>query len=322
MGNGAGEVVMDPVVGGSMDARVAATRRFNRFWTQRIGVLHEGFLGGPFSLTETRVLYELAHHDGIAAVELGRGLGLDSGYLSRLLRGFDRAGLISRAVDVADARRVTLRLTDTGRAAFAPLTARSDAQAAELLAGLPEAGARAVVAAMRQIEVALAATPADGWLMRPLRPGDMGWVISRHGALYAEQYGWDVRFEALVAEIGAGVIRNFDPAREAGWIAERDGVPVGSVFLLRSAEAADIAKLRLLIVEPAARGLGIGARLVAECERFARDHGYRRITLWTNSVLLAARRIYEAQGYRLVASDPYHDFGHDLVGENWELDLV
>ena len=302
-----------------LDPRIAAVRRFNRFYTQRLGVLGEGLLDGPFSLTETRILYELAHREGLTAAGLARELGLDSGYLSRILRGFEKAGLLDRGADPDDARRSVLRLTDKGRAEFAPAETRSSEQAARWLAGLAAPAAGEVVAAMRRIERALGGEPSRAWVMRPPRPGDLGWVISRHGAIYAEEFGWDGTFETLVAEIGAGIMKNLDPAREAGWIAELDGLPVGSVFLVRVDDTT--AKLRLLLVERQARGLGIGARLEEECERFARRAGYRRITLWTHSVLVAARAIYARAGYQLVAAEPFHDFGQELTSETWELAL-
>jgi DNA-binding MarR family transcriptional regulator/N-acetylglutamate synthase-like GNAT family acetyltransferase len=301
-----------------LDPRIAAVRRFNRFWTARIGVLREALLDGPFSLTETRILYELAHRDGVTAADLARELDLDSGYLSRILRGFDKAGLLERSVDPADGRKARLRLSGKGRAEFGPIETRSSMQAAKLLAGLPEQAARDVVQAMRRIEQAFAAGPR-GWVLRGLQPGDLGWVVARHGAIYAHELGWDATFEHLVAKIAGELMERFDPATDGAWIAELDGVPVGSVFLIRQGEG--LAKLRLLIVDPAARGLGIGARLVVECTRFARLKGYRRITLWTHAVLTAARHLYAQEGYRLVASEPMQAFGQSLVSETWELDL-
>lgn len=302
-----------------LDPRIAAVRRFNRFYTQKLGVLSEGLLDGPFSLTETRIMYELAYRDGLTAAVLARELGLDTGYLSRILRGFEKAGLVQRGSDPEDARRSVLALSDKGRVEFARAETRSTEQAARWLAGVPAAAAGEVVAAMRRLERALGGQPARAWVMRPLRPGDLGWIISRHGAIYHEEFGWDGSFETLVAEIAAGLAKTFDPAHETGWIAELDGLPVGSVFLVRVDDTT--AKLRLLLVEPQARGLGIGVRLVEECERFARRAGYRRITLWTNSILVAARAIYARAGYRLVASEPYHGFGQELVSETWELAL-
>lgn len=298
-----------------LERRVEAVRRFNRFYTSRIGVLH--YLGGEFSLAEVRVLYELAHRASPpTAAELGKVLRLDAGYLSRLLRGFERRGLLARTRSDSDGRSSHLALTAAGRAAFAPLGARSHDEIAALLAPLADADQRRVLEAMETIENVLGADHRPPFTLRPHRAGDMGWVVQRHGALYAQEYGWDERFEALVASVVARFIERYDPARERCWIAEKDGEPVGSVFLVKKSRTT--AQLRLLIVEPRARGLGIGARLVAESERFAREAGYRAITLWTNSVLTSARRIYEAAGYRLVASEPHHSFGHDLVGETWE----
>jgi DNA-binding MarR family transcriptional regulator/GNAT superfamily N-acetyltransferase len=302
-----------------LERRVAAVRRFNRFYTSRIGVLH--YLGSEFSLAEVRVLYELAHRaDPPTATELCRELGVDAGYLSRLLRSFERRRLIARTRSDADGRRSHIALTAAGRAAFAPLGARSHDEVVALLAPLAEADQQRLVEAMHTIEGVLGGddrTPP--FTLRPHRPGDMGWVVQRHGALYAEEFGWDERFEALVATIVARFIERHDPARERCWIAEKDGARIGSVFLVRRSKTA--AQLRLLLVEPKARGLGVGTRLVAECERFAREAGYRTIVLWTNSVLLAARRIYEAAGYRLTHTEPHTSFGHDLVGETWEKTL-
>jgi DNA-binding MarR family transcriptional regulator/GNAT superfamily N-acetyltransferase len=309
------------VVDGALAERITAVRHFNRCYTQKIGVLGERLLDTPFSLTEARILYELAHRERITAGELCRELDLDPGYLSRILAGFRRRGLIVRAASEADRRQIHLSLSEAGHAAFAPLDTRSRDDIAAMLAGLPEPGQRRLVAAMAEIErlLAPASSPKIPYLLRPPVPGDIGWVISRHGALYAEEYGFDERFEALVAEIAARFVAEFEPRREGCWIAERDGEPVGSVFLVKDSE--EVAKLRLLLVEPAARGLGIGARLVTEAIRFSRRSGYRKIILWTQSTLVAARHIYQAAGFRLVASEPHHSFGHDLVGEHWELAL-
>ena len=303
------------------DRRVGAVRRFNRFWTRQIGVLREGYLESPFSLTEVRVLYELARREEPTASELGEELGLDAGYLSRLLRGFEKHGLIHKRLSGADGRRRLLRLTERGREAFAPLDARSRNDIGAMLGGISIAGQERLVGAMRTIEELLSVRPEPmvPYLLRSHWPGDMGWIVHRHGVLYAREYGWDERFEALVAEIVAKFIRQYDPRLERCWIAERGGEIVGCVFLVRESEA--IAKLRLLLVEPKARGLGIGSRLVEECIRFARQAGYRKITLWTNDVLSSARRIYEAKGFRLVHEEPHHSFGHDLVGQTWELML-
>jgi DNA-binding MarR family transcriptional regulator/GNAT superfamily N-acetyltransferase len=305
----------------SLDEHVSIVRGFNRSYTKRIGVLHEGLLGSRFSLTEVRVLYELAHRDRPTAVELSRELGLDPGYLSRILRGFKRRGLISKARSTADGRQNHLSLTARGQKVFAPLDRRSQDEVRAVLSGLTPTDQRRLVQAMQTVEGLLSPRREAGvpYLLRPHQPGDMGWVIHRHGALYAQEYGWDETFEALVAEIAAKFIREFDAKRERCWIAEREGEIVGSVFLVKKSPT--VAKLRLMYVEPKARGLGIGKRLVEECLRFARQVGYRKITLWTNSVLLAARRIYQKAGFRLVQEERHHSFGHDLVGETWELEL-
>jgi DNA-binding MarR family transcriptional regulator/GNAT superfamily N-acetyltransferase len=301
------------------DRRVGEVRRFNRFWTRRIGVLRDGYLESPFSLTEVRVLYELAHCKETTAGELGEDLGLDAGYLSRIVSGFEKHGLIRKRRSQADGRRRLLRLTELGREAFAPLDARSRSEIGAMLGGMSVAGQERLVGAMRTIEGLLGARPEPvvPYLLRPHRPGDMGWVVHRHGVLYAREYGWDEHFEALVAEIVAKFIQHYDPKRERCWIAEREGENVGCVFLVRETE--EIAKLRLLLVESEARGLGIGSRLVEECIRFAGQTGYRKIMLWTNDVLNSARRIYQAKGFQLVHEDPHHSFGHDLVGQTWEL---
>lgn len=304
-----------------LEARVAAVRRFNRFYTQKIGVLQEGLLRSPFSLTEARVLYELAHREPTTASALCRDLGLDAGYVSRILRDFGRRGLIARRRSRDDGRQSLVSLTRKGQAAFAPLDARSRAEIGAMLRPLPDAAQRRLVDAISTIEDLLRARAGATapYLLRPHQPGDIGWVIHRHGALYAQEYGFDETFEALVAEIAAKFVRGYDPKSERCWIAEKDGAVVGSVFLVRKSRR--VAKLRLLYVEPAARGLGIGARLVDECVRFARQAGYRSITLWTNSVLHAARRIYERAGFRLVDEAPHRSFGQDLVGQTWELEL-
>jgi DNA-binding MarR family transcriptional regulator/predicted N-acetyltransferase YhbS len=301
-----------------MDDRIAALRRFSRFYTRVIGVLDEGLLGGPLTLTETRVLFELGHRDGIGAAALARELGLDSGYLSRILGAFERDGLLARVADPEDGRRSALGLTAKGAGWLADAEAKSDRQAAGLLATLADESADGVVAAMGRIAAAFG--PPGPWRLRPLVPGDLGWVISRHGSLYASEFGWDGTFEVLVAGIIAETMPRFDPAREGAWIAERDGVRLGSVFLVRVSD--EVAKLRMLIVDPAARGSGIGAALVGECTKYARARGYRRITLWTHSILTAARRLYAAEGYRLTASAPLHAFGVDLTEETWDLDLA
>src|SRR5215203_5721916 len=303
------------------DRRVGDVRHFNRFWTRQIGVLREGYLESPFSLTEVRVLYELAHREETTASELGEELGLDAGYLSRILRGFERQSLIQKRPSEADGRRRLLRLTGRGWEAFAPLDARSRSEIGAMLGGMSIAEQERLLKAMRAVEGLLSGRSERvvPYLLRPHQPGDMGWVVHRHGVIYAREYGWDEHFEALVAEIVAKFIQQHDPRLERCWIAERDGEIVGCVFLVRESE--EIAKLRLLLVEPEARGLGIGSRLVEECIRFARQAGYLKITLWTNDVLDSARRIYKAMGFRLVHEEPHHSFGHDLVGQTWELML-
>lgn len=307
-----------------LESRVAAVRRFNRFYTQEIGVLREGLLDSRFSLTEVRVLYELAHASPSVppgASALAAGLGLDEGYLSRILRGFEKRGLIRRAPSRSDRRKALLSLTAAGRKALAPLEARSRAEVRAKLAKLGVAKQGRLIEALRSIERLLGApdTQPVPLVLRGLEPGDIGWVVHRHGVLYAREYGYDTSFEALVAQIAAGFAQSFDATRERCWIAERDGEIVGSVFLVR--KSAKVAKLRLLLVEPSARGLGLGTRLVAECVRFARSAGYRRIVLWTQSELASARRIYQSGGFRLVASEPHRSFGRDLTGETWELIL-
>jgi DNA-binding MarR family transcriptional regulator/GNAT superfamily N-acetyltransferase len=307
----------DPAFG----RRVEDVRRFNRFYTKQIGVLNEGLLNSPFSLTQARVLYELAHRRQPRATALGKDLGLDAGYLSRILRDFEDRRLIARKPSQTDGRQSELSLTPRGRRTFAPLDARSHQEVGAMLARLSIADQRRLLEAMRTIETVLGAGPDPEvpYVLRAPRPGDMGWVIHRHGALYAQEYGWDERFEALVAEIVVKFVQHFDPTRERCWIAERHGEPVGSVFLVKKSKA--VSKLRLLLVEPSARGLGIGARLVSECIAFARQVGYRKMTLWTNDILHAARRIYEKEGFRLVHKERHHSFGHGLVGETWDLDL-
>jgi DNA-binding MarR family transcriptional regulator/GNAT superfamily N-acetyltransferase len=309
--------------------RIAALRRFNRFYTRRIGVLHEGLHDSHFSLAESRLLWELAHTGQTTATELAARLDLDAGYLSRLLRGFKERGLVKASRNAGDARQTQLSISAAGRRAFAPLDRRSQAEVAALLDGLGDTQQQELLAAMARIETLLGARArSQPFVLRAHRPGDIGWVVSRHGALYAQEYGWDLRFEALVARIAASFVEHFDPAREACWIAERDGCNLGSVFLVQARDEATqaaepgTAQLRMLLVEPSARGLGLGVALAGECERFARQAGYRRIRLWTNSVLLAARGIYQRAGYRLLASEPHRSFGHDLVGETWELELT
>jgi DNA-binding MarR family transcriptional regulator/GNAT superfamily N-acetyltransferase len=310
---------------------VAALRRFNRFYTRRIGVLHERPLDGAFSLAQTRLLWELAHRDGLTAALLARELDLDPGYLSRLLRSLRERGLLRTTRSKADGREALLALTAAGRRAFAPLDQRSQQDMQALLEPLPDAEQHRLVDAAATIENLLGGdrTPASATieLLDHLRPGDLGWLVSRHGVLYAHEYGWDMRFEALVAHIAARFVERYEPSLERAWIAERGATPLGCIFLVQcrdeqtDAPLAGVAQLRLLLVEPSARGSGLGRRLVAECTRFARAAGYRRIRLWTQSILCAARSIYQNEGYRLVATEPHDSFGHQLTGETWELAL-
>ena len=304
----------------SSAARIAAVREFNRFYTRRIGVLREGLLGSPYSLAQARVLYELAHQDGPTATGLREQLGLDRGYLSRILARFRREGLVAGTRAKDDGRKSLLRLTPRGRRVFASLDARAREEIRDLLAPLPERGQRRLVGAMRTVEGLLGSEAAGGpFTIRSARPGDMGWVVHRHGAVYDEAYGWGTPFEAIVAEIVAGFMKRHDPARERAWIAERDSEPLGSVFLV--ARSKTVAQLRLLLVEPAARGSGLGQRLVDECLRFAKAAGYRRIMLWTQANLAPARHIYEKAGFRLVRSEPNREFGEGLVSEIWQKEL-
>ncbi len=304
----------------------AAVRRFNRFYTRQLGLLDEGLLHSQFSLTEVRVMYEVAHHAGITATELREILALDAGYLSRILRGLRRQGLVTARAPAADRRRRQLSLTERGRRTFDELDARSTEEVDAMLARLSGAERRELVAAMHGIEHLLGksagqADPAgSGVVLRQPKPGELGWVVKRHGELYTAEYGWDADFEGLVAGIVGQFAAEHDPRVERCWIAELAGEPAGSVFLVKKSDI--VAKLRLLLVEPWARGHGVGTRLVNECLRFARDAGYAKVTLWTNDVLHAARRIYQRTGFRLVEEKPHHSFGHDLVGQTWEVDLL
>ena len=329
---------------------VDRVRAFNRFYTRVIGVLRAGLVDSPYSLTEARVLYELAQADAggrpVEAGELRRGLDLDSGYLSRILGRLTADGLAVRAPSGDDARRQVVGLTEAGRAAFAELDVQQAAAVAELLAPLPAGERDRLLTGMDTVEAVLdPGTDPRGYLLRPPEPGDLGWVVARHGAIYAREWGWDARFEGLVARIVADYVEHHDPAREAGWIAEVDGRPAGSIFCVDAGEdtrpgtggsagpsgdgdggrpggsAGGTAKLRLLLVEPSARGLGIGARLVEECLRFARRAGYARIVLWTDNQLLAARAIYQRAGFTLDAEESHHSYGHALVGQYWSRDL-
>ena len=308
-------------------AQIARVRAFNRDYTRRIGVLSEGLLDSPYSLTEVRVMYEIAHRRDVTAGELATDLDLDRGYLSRLLKGFETKKLLVRTPSVQDGRRQHLRLTPAGMRVFVPLEERSQEQVRGMLSALDEERRHAVLAAMDTIQGALSARdqqlqnqqPRRQVTLRAHRPGDLGWVVQRHGEIYHQEYGWNEEFEALVAEIAAEFVRKLDVTRERCWIAESDGRRVGCIFLV--AKDAAIAKLRLLLVEPDARGLGVGRALVAECVRFAREAGYRKIVLWTQESLTAARRIYSNEGFVKTAREPHRSFGHDLVGETWELEL-
>ncbi|HET9799719.1 MAG TPA: helix-turn-helix domain-containing GNAT family N-acetyltransferase [Gemmatimonadaceae bacterium] len=307
--------------------RVAAVRRFNRFYTRLVGALDEGHLRSPFSLAEVRLLFELSQRDDPTASELAAELELDPGYLSRLLRRLQRRRLVSRSRSAHDARASHLALTPTGRAAFRGLDRRANAEVARLLASLDDRAQRRLLDSMATIARLLGARdaaearPVPAYVLRPPRAGDFGWIVQSHGEIYAREYGWNERFEALVARVVADFVDGFDPAREGCWIAERDGENVGSVMVAKDAQRPGVAKLRLLLVHPSARGLGLGHRLVDECTRFARDAGYHTISLWTNRVLTAARRIYAEAGYEIVRTEKHDHFGVPLVAETWEMEL-
>ncbi|MDX1431338.1 MAG: helix-turn-helix domain-containing GNAT family N-acetyltransferase [Gammaproteobacteria bacterium] len=302
-------------------ARIEAVRRFNRYYTRRIGVLHEHLLSSGFSLAQARVVYELAHRDETTASELAGLLGIDNGYLSRLVAGLAKRGLLKRQRSRHDGRQSLISLSKRGRDAFAVLDARSRDEIGAMLGPLPECAQRRLVRAMSTIHDVLdpPGAPQVAYVLRPHEPGDLGWVVHRHGALYAQEYGFDASFEALVAKIAADFLEHYDARRARCWMAEVNGDIAGSVLVVPAGE--DSAKLRLLLVEPWARGLGIGRRLVRECIRFARRAGYGKLTLWTNDVLHAARRLYEEAGFVLVDSEAHDSFGQKLVGENWELVL-
>lgn len=305
---------------------VAAVRRFNRFYTRIIGVLDEGHLESDFALAEVRLLFEIAHRASPTATELVRDLALDAGYVSRLLRGLARRRLVKSTRSATDGRERHLSLTATGRATVDDLESRASADVANLLGPLDDAAQTTLVEAMERVRMLLdveaaPATPKSSLLLRRHVPGDMGWVVQRHGELYFRDYGWDERFEALVAGIVAGFIAHLDPQRERCWIAESDGVKAGCIFLVRHSEREGVAQLRLFLVEPSARGLGIGHRLVDECIGFARAAGYHTMMLWTNDVLAAARHIYIKAGFELVLEEAHHSYGHDLTAQTWELRL-
>jgi DNA-binding MarR family transcriptional regulator/GNAT superfamily N-acetyltransferase len=309
------------ILDSELASQIAAVRGFSRFYTRKLGIIEPKLLDSPWTLQEARIIYEIADRKRCTATELTRALGLDAGFLSRTLQALQRRQIVARKPSKADRRVTELALTGKGRAAFAELDNRSRGAVAALLGRLEAAEREAIVNAMTAIEHTLeppARQPA-GFLLRSHRPGDIGWIVSRHGALYAQEYGWDISFEALAAEIAAQFVRSYDPAREHCWIAEIGGEPVGSILLVKASD--QVAKLRLLLVEKKARGLGLGRALTRQCIRFAKDAGYGSITLWTQSILVAARGIYQRAGFRRVSEEKHHSFGVDLVGETWELEL-
>ena len=318
-----GMVLSQPLVP-DVSSEVAKFRQFNRMYTQYIGTLNQGLLNSEYSLAEARVLYELASRTAPKASEIAEGLGVDPGYLSRILGKFEQDGLLQRKASEQDGRHSELTLTTRGRSAFKKLNALSDEQARAVLKDLPPTARTELIDCMGSIESILMKIDRSRmpFVLRPHRVGDMGWIVHREGLGYAEQYGWDETFEALVANIVSEFIKNFEPSRERCWIAEIDGRSVGHVFLVKHPSQPHTAKLRLLFVEPSARGTGLGHALVNECVRFARAAGYRKIILWTQSILTAAHRIYQSAGFRLVKEEPHHSFGHDLIGQEWELDLI
>jgi len=308
-------------------SQIAAFRRFNRIYTRFLGTLNEGFLRTEYTFAEGRVLYELATGSGqtaeTQAKAIAEALDMDAGYLSRILSKFEKAGLVERRTSKDDSRAVDLRLTPRGRAAIRTLNQRAQKQARVLLQSLPASQRARFIAAIQTIEGVVQGKQPDlpPFTLRAHRPGDMGMVVALEGAGYVEQFGWDGAFEGLAARIVADFIDHFDPERERCWIAETDGHHVGHIFLVRHPDQPGTAKLRLLYVDPSARGLGLGKTLVNECVQFARSAGYKKITLWTQSVLTAAHRIYQRAGFKLVKEDPHHSFGHDLIGQTWELSL-
>lgn len=302
--------------------QITSFRRFNRFYTREIGTLQEGLLDSKYSLTEARVLYELATREQTTAAELANELGLDAGYLSRILKRFELEGLLTRHVSPSDARQSILSASRQGKEVFSDLNERSNRQARSILEGVPGSSLPDLFSAMRTIEDVLSFAPEHSPLiLRNHRPGDMGWVVSRQAVLYAQEYGWDETYEALAARVVADFIEQFDGRRDCCWIAERDGISLGCIFLVHHPELEKVGKLRLLHVEKMARGQGLGKVLVSECIRFARAAGYRKVTLWTQSILKAAHHIYGQAGFKLVSEQPHHSFGVDLVAQIWELDL-
>jgi len=307
----------------TLEERINAIRHFNRFITRQVGALREGLLHSPYSLTEARILFEIANNDDITAADLTKELGLDAGYLSRILNRLEERGLVYKERSLKDGRQRMLKLTSDGKNAFSLLNSRSYNEIAELLSELSETEQQQLVGAMKTIEQLLSKNKglkfSAPYFLRQHEPGDMGWVVHKHGVLYSREYGWDERFEALVSKIVSDFINNYNPKRERCWIAEMNGEVVGSVFVVE--ENKDVARLRLLLVDPKARGIGLGTQLVEECIRFARRVGYKKLVLWTNSVLKEARRIYQKKGFKLVAEEKHHSFGQNLIGETWELVL-
>jgi len=300
---------------------VAAVRHFNRFYTRQIGLLDEGLHHSPFSLTEVRIMYEIFHRPGITATGVREALALDAGYLSRILRGLRRQGLVSARAPMADRRRRSLTLTDRGLRTFEGLNARSSEEVGAMLARLSRPQRRDLIRAMRGIEGLLGkpVMSSDEVVLRDPLPGELGWVVKRHGEIYSAEYGWTAEFEGLVAGIVGQFVTGFDPRVERCWVAELRGEPAGCVFLVK--DTPKVAKLRLLLVEPWARGVGVGARLVDACLTFAREAGYVTVRLWTNAELHAARHLYERAGFRMVEESRDHRFGKDQVFQTWELDL-
>lgn len=305
----------------SFEEKIAVVRRFNRFLTRNIGVLREGLLHSPYSLTEARIIYEIANQGNVIAADLSKELGLDPGYLSRMLDRLEQQGLIEKVPSQSDGRQRLIHLTTEGEKAFSLLNSRSKEEVSEMLNNLSEQEQNRLIQSMNTIEHLLGEglKYSEPYFLRQHEPGDMGWVVHMHGRLYAEEYGWDEHFEALVAQICSDFINKFNPDKERCWIAEMDGQIVGSVFVVQGSQ--EVAKIRLLLVDPRARGLGLGTRLVDESIRFARRKGYKKLALWTNSVLIAARKIYKNAGFELVEQEPHHSFGQDLIGENWEISL-
>jgi len=307
----------------TLEERINAIRHFNRFITRQVGALREGLLHSSYSLTEARILFEIANNDDITAADLTKELGLDAGYLSRILNRLEERGLVYKERSLKDGRQRMLKLTSDGKNAFSLLNSRSYNEIAELLSELSETEQQQLVGAMKTIEQLLSKNKglkfSAPYFLRQHEPGDMGWVVHKHGILYSREYGWDERFEALVSKIVSDFINNYNPKRERCWIAEMNGEVVGSVFVVE--ENKDVARLRLLLVDPKARGIGLGTQLVEECIRFARRVGYKKLVLWTNSVLKEARRIYQKKGFKLVAEEKHHSFGQNLIGETWELVL-